>query len=109
MNFELNGFIYILKPKYINYASYYKLGIGYIYYANDTEYNTKEIVMESFLIRNIYFGIEKLKEILSIFNKGNGIYRCDLNWMKLSCLYVQRRINMDDNIMDVELPFIFNL
>ena len=94
----------------IDYGEYiYKIGKTNGSYKLTSRYNTyspngtEEI--GRFPVNNDVLAEKYLKSILHKFHYRNEFYRCPKEWLEIACLYVQRRINQDEDIMDLDLPW----
>ena len=47
-----------------------------------------------------------LRSALYRFKYNDEFYRCPKEWLELACQYVQRKINRDEDIMDLDLPWL---
>ena len=96
------GYIYIIRT--INYdINVYKI------IKTDGNYNVPvnmELINKFYMVNETLAG-QYLMSILSKFKYNNNeFYKCPIEWLEMACQYVQRKVNRDDNIMDLDLPWL---
>lgn len=101
-----NGFIHIVDAtnniQGLNYNDLYK-----IEQTNHHIYHNKNhTVIESFKMNDINSANAMIHKLLSEYHVHGDYYNVNSFWIQLTCSHVQRIINRDENIMDVDLPFL---
>ena len=47
-----------------------------------------------------------LRNVLNKFLHNREFYKCPQEWLELACQYVQKIVNRDEEIMDLDLPWV---
>ena len=94
------GFLYII------WSIDYGVGI-YKIVKGDGNFPPGIEVISKFNFNNDDLAIMYLKKVLSKFSYNREFYKCSQEWLGMACQYVQRIVNRDEDIMDLELPWNF--
>lgn len=72
---------------------------------NMVYFNKNNKVIETFKMNDINSANIMIHRLLSKYHVNGDYYNTNSFWIQLTCSHVQRIINRDENIMDVDLPF----
>lgn len=99
------GFIYILWS--INYGEeVYKIIKADGNYNIPIKNQNGMDVINKFYMQNETLAEQYLRSVLVKFKYNNEFYKCPREWLEIACQYVQRKVNRDEDIMDLDLPWL---
>ena len=82
-----------------------------IVYPKDNAHNLIEVplksrIAESYSVMDIESAQKLINQLISKFMLNDDTFLLNINWLKLVCKKVQREVNNDSSIMDLDLPFL---